>query len=69
MLYAASLEASVATRSKISIQIRIGVLEISSLGKKKLTIDEGVKDRHGTVGNTSVRVNLLQNYFGSHQLK
>ena len=68
LLYAASLEASVATRSKISIQIRIGVLEISSPGKK-LTIDEGVKDRHGTVGNTSVRVNLLQNYFGSHQLK
>lgn len=64
LLYAASLEASVATRSKISIQIRIGILDIES--RKKLTIDEGVEDRHGTVGNTSVRVNLLQNYFGSH---
>ena len=25
-----------------------------------LTIDEGVQDRHGTVGDTSVRVDLLE---------
>ena len=25
------------------------------------TVDEGVQDRHGTVGDTSVRVNLLEN--------
>jgi len=69
LLYAASLEASVATRSKISIQVRIEILETLSLGRKKPTIDEGVKDRHSTVRDTGVGVDLLQNYFESHQLK
>lgn len=27
-----------------------------------LTIDEGVEDRHGTVGDTSVGVDLLQDW-------
>lgn len=29
-------------------------------GKGKLTVDEGVQDGHGTVGDTSVRVDLLE---------
>lgn len=32
----------------------------SGLGKKH-TVDKRVEDRHGAVGNTRVRVNLLQN--------
>jgi hypothetical protein len=48
LLYAASLDASVATRSKMSEDSircddeRIGMLD-------QLTIDERVKNRHGTV--------------------
>ena len=58
LLYAASLDASVATRSKISKhQIRCVT---PSVNLRLLTVDKGVEDRHGAVGNASVRVNLLQ---------
>jgi hypothetical protein len=59
LLYAASLEASVATRSKMSEKdcqlrrVKVGV-------SKTRTVDERVQDGHGTVGNTSVWVNLLE---------
>ena len=56
------MEASVATRSKISeyrvnnwllcVKVRGGLLSH--------TIDERVQDGHGTVGNTSVGVDLLE---------
>lgn len=70
LLYAASLEASVATRSKMSeikkTQIRIRNANLQKMfdwkkRKKKHTVDERVQDRHSTVGDTGVRVNLLQN--------
>jgi hypothetical protein len=59
LLYAASLDASVATRSKISDGIRQYLRKLEWFGLH--TVDERVKDGHGTVGNTSVWVNLLQN--------
>jgi hypothetical protein len=60
LLYAASLDASVATRSKMSVEIvRNGAWGMLGLGVH--TIDEGVEDRHGTVGDTGVWVDLLQN--------
>lgn len=31
-------------------------------GGPRLTVDEGVQDGHGTVGDTSVGVDLLENY-------
>lgn len=39
---------------------------VSGLGsncekRRKLTIDEGVQDGHGTVGDTSIGVDLLEN--------
>ena len=57
LLYAASLEASVATRSNISENQFRSIDGRSSGG---LTVDEGVQYRHSTVGNTSIWVNLLQ---------
>lgn len=58
LLYAASLEASVATRSKMSEKVSDGH---SGLGRSSgLTVDEGVEDGHGAVGDTSVGVDLLQ---------
>lgn len=63
LLYAASLEASVATRSKISM---IGISQIvrcdSKSRPRKLTIDKRVQDRHSTVGDTGIRVDLLENW-------
>lgn len=63
LLYAASLEASVATRSKMSENA------LDKLFQRKnktypmmLTVDERVQDGHGTVGNTSVGVDLLQDW-------
>jgi len=60
LLYAASFEASVATRSKISkCNVRMCVTRHG--GRLEHTIDERVQDRHGSVGDTSVWVNLLEN--------
>lgn len=59
LLYAASLEASVATRSNISI-IELDRSKIQSTLNH--TIDEGVQDGHGPVGDTGIRVDLLQHY-------
>ena len=60
LLYAASLEASVATRSKMSGN-RVSNLEMGArCGWRMHTIDEGVQDRHGAVGDTSVGVDLLE---------
>ena len=58
LLYAASLEASVATRSKMS-----NIISIPFVKKycPWLTIDEGVENGHCAVGDTSIWVNLLQN--------
>lgn len=58
LLYAASLDASVATRSKMSTSksVRDWVGESDC----RRTIDERVEDRHGTVGDTGIWVNLLQ---------
>jgi len=64
LLYAASLEASVATRSKISaiesVRHRPTGQVINSDYVR--TIDKRVQNRHGTVRDTSVRVNLLKDY-------
>ena len=60
LLYAASLEASVATRSKMSGNC-VSNLEMGArCGWRMRTIDEGVQDRHGAVGDTSVGVDLLE---------
>ena len=32
------------------------------MDRARLTVDEGVQDGHGTVGDTSVRVDLLEHY-------
>lgn len=62
LLYAASLEASVATRSKISgtKESENAFADARRRVKWLLTVDEGVQDGHGAVGDTGVRVNLLQ---------
>lgn len=60
LLYAASLDASVATRSKISFML--SVTDASCRDRMMLTVDERVQDGHGTVGDTSVGVDLLQDY-------
>lgn len=53
------MEASVATRSKMSeMDVRIGRALRSD--RDMLTVDEGVQDGHGTVGDTSVGVDLLE---------
>ena len=39
----------------------------TSSGSGRLTIDEGVEDGHGTVGNTSIWVNLLQDWNTTRQ--
>ena len=60
LLYAASLDASVATRSKISgFDIRERSFR-SVIGRR--TIDKRVQYGHGTVGNTGIGVHLLENY-------
>lgn len=59
LLYAASLEASVATRSKISGD-ESQKMKAWRYDLIRLTIDEGVQDGHGTVGDTSVGVDLLE---------
>ena len=60
LLYAASFEASVATRSKMSGN-RVSNLEMGARCRWGMhTIDEGVQDRHGAVGDTSVGVDLLE---------
>jgi hypothetical protein len=61
LLYAASLEASVATRSKMSAKI-VSVVRVKKLDGSIHTVDERVQDGHGTVGNTSVWVNLLEDW-------
>lgn len=60
LLYEASLEASVATRSKISeigISVWLGRVESKNT---RLTVDKRVENRHGTSGDTSVGVDLLE---------
>ena len=59
LLYAANLDASVATRSKISGSSVRKTVWYSVRCQR--TVDEGVQDRHGTVGDTGIGVNLLQN--------
>lgn len=67
LLYAASLEASVATRSKMSV-LYAGSAKWIILVENgfRLTIHEGVENGHGTVGDTSVGVDLLQDWIESH---
>jgi hypothetical protein len=52
----------VATRSKISVirHVRKHVLDEQWRVESWLTVDEGVQDGHGAVGDTSVRVDLLE---------
>lgn len=58
LLYAASLDASVATRSKMSVN---GISILRTLRWFiMLTVDEGVEDGHCTVGDTGIWVDLLQ---------
>ena len=57
LLYAASLLASVATRSKMSDDEIRWILDEM---RPKLTVDERVQDGHGAVGDTSVGVDLLE---------
>jgi hypothetical protein len=60
LLYAASLDASVATRSKMS-EKRVSISNVDlECGSSMLTVDEGVQDGHGAVGDTSVWVDLLE---------
>jgi hypothetical protein len=60
LLYAASLEASDATRSKIS-EKRVSALQIESRCDSDMhTVDERVQDGHGAVGDTGVGVDLLE---------
>lgn len=54
------MEASVATRSKMSEIECQNWNAIVSLDWKVLTVDEGVQDGHGTVGDTGVGVDLLE---------
>lgn len=57
------MEASVATRSKMSMghkgQKR-SALKTDCFGQKKHTVHERIEDGHGTVGDTSVGVDLLE---------
>lgn len=60
LLYEASLEASVATRSKISeSEIRMRKSK-EKLKTRQHTVDERVENGHGTSRDTSVRVDLLE---------
>lgn len=61
LLYAASLEASVATRSNMSRECNQYRMFIA-WKETWLTIDEGVKDGHGAVGDTGIRVDLFEDY-------
>jgi hypothetical protein len=62
LLYAASLEASDATRSKMSDK-RVSTLKMGSRCDSDMhTVDERVQDGHGTIGDTSVRVDLLKDW-------
>ena len=62
LLEAASLEASVATRSKMSESRTLEFGTKPQYGHSMgLTIDEGVQDGHGAVGDTSIWVDLLEN--------
>jgi hypothetical protein len=62
LLYAASLEASDATRSKMSDK-RVSALQIGSRCDSDMhTVDERVQDGHGAVGDTGVGVDLLKNW-------
>ena len=38
------------------------MLEKRGAWERELTVDEGVEDRHSTVGDTSVGVDLLQDW-------
>jgi hypothetical protein len=58
LVYAASLLASVATRSKMS-ELQLEKAAQSAIWMQH-TVDERVQDGHGTVGNTSVWVDLLE---------
>lgn len=56
------MDASVATRSKMSDgtgQIWIGMRRADV---RRRTVDEGVQDGHGAVGDTSVGVHLLEDW-------
>lgn len=54
------MDASEATRSKMSgTQVRL-VRHSECQNWIKLTVDKGVEDGHGTVRDTSVRVDLLE---------
>ena len=59
LLYAASFEASVATRSKMSEECQPSRIQKSGV---RLTVHERVKNRHGTVGDTSIRMHLLEHW-------
>jgi hypothetical protein len=60
LLYAASLEASDATRSKMSDN-RVSTLQMGSRCYSNVhTVDERVQDGHGAVGDTSVGMDLLK---------
>jgi hypothetical protein len=60
LLYAASLDASDATRSKMSDR-RVSNLQIGLICNSDMhTVDERVQNGHSPVGDTSVRVDLLQ---------
>lgn len=61
LLYAASLEASVATRSKMSAKA-VSAVRVKTLDGSRHTVDERVQDGHGTVGDASVWVNLLEDW-------
>jgi len=65
LLYAASLDASVATRSKIS-EKRVSISNVDlEYGSSMRTVDEGVQDGHGAVGDTGVWVDLLEDWSGN----
>ena len=59
LLYEASLEASPATRSKMSGQ-RVSHAWVRRAEPWQPTVDKRVEDGHGTVRNTRVRVDLLE---------
>lgn len=51
-----------ATRSKISVGRVRDLYWIVCARKLALTVDEGVQDRHGAVGDTGVGVDLLEDW-------
>ena len=59
LLYAASFDASVATRSKISKQ---QVRRENKTNLVRLTIDERVEDAHSAIRNTGIGMDLLENW-------